>query len=888
MEPSIAGRDFDSWLDWSGNADSTIDPPLLATALNELGVNPADTLYPVSPCSTANSDRRRSATKSSFLTASKIENLPTPEQSSSSPEASQYNTSRLSDESARDYPAVAPRPLLKRKLSPQDVPTRPERDAKPPPKKRPHNVIEKRYRANLNAKIAELRDSIPSLRSIKKVQAGEDAGTSDEDGDGLTPSGKFNKASVLAKAVEYIKHLERRNTSLDKDNETLKSRLETLEKVLAQGGNQEERLEAFTSQDVIEKSKSSEGNSENGPKQSHPPQGLIPVPESWRKFRESRSQEHYGQIYDTPSEGSRLKGKWPSRIMFSSLAGLMIMEGLSSSDQGTTSKEKGLFGIPLELLDGYRFLRSPRIYLSAFAQFCRHGGVVPLLKGFMALTILAFFIFAYLFNSKPAAPVEESAKPPRAPEELYLTSPIEVRRRAWSTSMQVLGLPHHHFFKEWMAVTAEWLRYSFRFLFGSQACAWVTGRSADDEIARVKAWDIAIDAQLAGGDPEISRSRVVLTSFGSGTLPRTPLRLMQKALHCRVLMWHVGRHKNSVTTRIANAVGVYFSNREWRRAQQIQETLPNGSGDSLPPYLSALLEHGCNDVFTDAVVQRAYNLMYDRPTAEDSDNRLMDVIVEDHAIRSPLDAIAAWWSSQALEQTLRSSNENSEYGETLQHLQAALRVAPSGSAAQTRALALHALFYPAHRSEYLARAWRALPSAAMSPLAGLAGPYFIDSSTPRSARVEISHILQCIELVTRMEASPEETPPVVEIDPDQMTLLSFVAFRFLLHKLQQLEQSPAPSLLYTTVARTLCSWLHSDVADAKIVPRDLVMKTEDMCDDMDGDDIETRRRLSHDTGYETQEDEDETKDMTAPFRKMTTGWDDGTLRTLATQGDLYV
>ena len=59
--------------------------------------------------------------------------------------------------------------MLKRKLSPSDVPTPDQRtEAIPAAKKRPHNVIEKRYRANLNEKIAELRDSVPSLRITKK------------------------------------------------------------------------------------------------------------------------------------------------------------------------------------------------------------------------------------------------------------------------------------------------------------------------------------------------------------------------------------------------------------------------------------------------------------------------------------------------------------------------------------------------------------------------------------------------------------------------------------------------------------------------------------------------------------------------------------------------
>ena len=462
--------------------------------------------------------------------------------------------------------------------------------------------------------------------------------SSDDELDGVPSSGKLNKASILSKAVEYIHQLEMRNKSLDKDNESLKTRLQTLEKVLEQGGNQAQRLDAFTSQEVIERSSTptldaqSQTNEDARPS-THPPQGIIPVPDAWRRFRENQvsPQEHYGHTYDVPSERSMLKGKWPTRVMLGSLAGLMIMEGFGESDHGTTSKGKGLFGIPLELLDGYSFLISPRIYMSGFAQYCRHGGVFPLLKGFCALSILAFFVFAYLFNSKPNAAPKMKEETPTSPQESTLTSPIDVRRRAWSTSMQVLGLPHHHFFNEWTAVTLEWLKYSVRYLFGMKVYTWITGRSGEDEIARIKAWDIATDAQLAGGDAEISRSRVLLTSFGAGNMPRTPLRLMLKALHCRVLLWQVGGPRNSLGARLATVIATFFGNREWWRAKRLHEVYDGV--DRLPPYLVSLLEQDGEDVFSDAIIQRAYNLMYDRPTGEDCEDQLMDVVVEDHAIQ---------------------------------------------------------------------------------------------------------------------------------------------------------------------------------------------------------------------------------------------------------------
>jgi hypothetical protein len=96
-----------------------------------------------------------------------------------------------------------------------------------PPKKTAHNMIEKRYRTNLNDKIAALRDSVPALRvMIKKNSRGEEI---QEDLQGLTPAHKLNKATVLSKATEYIAHLEKCNKYLTKENASLKARVDAFE-----------------------------------------------------------------------------------------------------------------------------------------------------------------------------------------------------------------------------------------------------------------------------------------------------------------------------------------------------------------------------------------------------------------------------------------------------------------------------------------------------------------------------------------------------------------------------------------------------------------------------------------------------------------------------------
>jgi len=116
----------------------------------------------------------------------------------------------------------------KRKSSVEDEDDEDDEDSngRHPVKKTAHNMIEKRYRTNLNDKIAMLRDSVPSLRVMSKKNHGEDE---TEDLQGLTPAHKLNKATVLSKATEYIAHLEKRNKVLTKENQALKARVDAFE-----------------------------------------------------------------------------------------------------------------------------------------------------------------------------------------------------------------------------------------------------------------------------------------------------------------------------------------------------------------------------------------------------------------------------------------------------------------------------------------------------------------------------------------------------------------------------------------------------------------------------------------------------------------------------------
>lgn len=88
----------------------------------------------------------------------------------------------------------------KRKVSSEPEDDDDDDDDKPV-KKTAHNMIEKRYRTNINDKIAALRDSVPSLRIMSKSARGEDTTQDREELHGLTPAHKLNKATVQSLAL---------------------------------------------------------------------------------------------------------------------------------------------------------------------------------------------------------------------------------------------------------------------------------------------------------------------------------------------------------------------------------------------------------------------------------------------------------------------------------------------------------------------------------------------------------------------------------------------------------------------------------------------------------------------------------------------------------------
>ena len=483
------------------------------------------------------------------------------------------------------------------------------------PKKTAHNMIEKRYRTNLNDKIAALRDSVPSLRVMAgTAKLGDD--DEEEDLEGLTPAHKLNKATVLAKATEYIRHLEKRSKKLQEENEHLKNRLSAFEKLATMGGAM--------------------AGSGGRTSSTGPGGGLM------------------------------------SRLMVGSLAGLMVANGLQEQE----GNNRGLFA-PLPFTMPFDF------YIPQ--PLSNHQPFLLFFKIFLLIAAVVYVFAPGFFDAKPKKAKAEQPQPVLSAVP-SLASPVEVRRRAWLTAIQTVSVPQS-FWLELAALGLKFMKLGLRQLVGWHGYALITGMTIDQEVARIKAWTIALDAQLAGGDENVTHARLLLSLLASFTIPATPSRLMLNALHIRVLFWDL--HLGFET--FAQKFSAYY----WNEARRLQKSTPQSNSEALPEHMACLLDLDASDVLADRIIQRAYNLAYNRPTEQNDTEEYsddgMNAVVEDQAIRSPLDAVAAWYSSLVLHRgfltSLKNHSKPEEVSRMEEDLDCALKIAPPTSVAQLRVLA---------------------------------------------------------------------------------------------------------------------------------------------------------------------------------------------------------
>ncbi|ENH61855.1 Sterol regulatory element-binding protein 1 [Fusarium oxysporum f. sp. cubense race 1] len=655
-----------------------------------------------------------------------------------------------------------------------------EEDGDQPVKKTAHNMIEKRYRTNLNDKIAALRDSVPSLRIMSKSARGEDTTEDREELHGLTPAHKLNKATVLSKATEYIRHLEKRNNRLLDENGAMQARIAAFEKLFMAGAMNGAISPLQQPPTPIQYAQDAQqfvgGPSQDGNAQ---PGGMIQVPDDMKRI--ITQQMASGQPYPVPQQQFRggnpalirqqqlqqqqqmQQGRWNNagpyfgKLMVGSLAGLMILEAMREDEVSNEKPEgRGLFAMPIQLLKsaasgldltvgGYHLHTSLRIIL--------------LLGTFLWVFVPSLFTQAPQKSKKPQVGVLQAAP--------SLASPIHVRRQAWLTAIQTVWVPRHNFFLEAAALILKTLKLSLRNAIGVHGYQAITGLTQEQETARVQAWSIALDSQLAGGDVEINKSRLILTLLASGTLPDTPARLMLKALHIRVLLWDLSQ--NRLQLGAINIVAAKLARSKWNEARQLNRLLTQlhresseQHDDGLPEHLALLVEQDCDEVLNDDVIQRAHNLAFNTDTDYNVVTPMdgMDSVVDDTAIGSPLDAVAAWWSTQFLHRTLVATLEKDE--ETLstkvEDIELTIKAAPLGSTAQARAIVARAVLVDKARGANIASALQSMGNEKVDAL--LSSSICVVDSSFQASTPDLRLALRCamaIAHLRRVECTPGST-----------------------------------------------------------------------------------------------------------------------------------
>ncbi|KAJ9151283.1 Sterol regulatory element-binding protein 1 [Pleurostoma richardsiae] len=735
-----------------------------------------------------------------------------------------------------------------------------------PVKKTAHNMIEKRYRTNLNDKIAALRDSVPSLRIMSKSARGEDTTEDREELHGLTPAHKLNKATVLSKATEYIRHLEKRNNRLMDENGAMQQRIAAFEKLFMAGamnGTMSPMQQPPTPMQYPQDS--SYMNTPMGTPRGPDPQGMIQVPDDMKRIIDA--QMAAGRPYPIPAQNFQQNpallrqqqiqqqqqmqanrwqntGPYFGKLMVGSLAGLMILEAARENEQSNEKPEgRGLFALPLQVLGP---LVSGSHFSVAGYQFAT-GQVLHTLKLLLLFGALLWAFVPSLFAPKPP----KSQKPSQTNASLQavpsLASPIHVRRQAWLTAIQTVWVPQHNFILEAAALILKTMKLSLRNTIGVHGYQMLTGLTEEQETARVQAWSIALDAQLAGGDVEINKSRLTLTLLASGTLPETPLRLMLKALHIRVLLWQLGKHG------VHNTFAAKLARSKWNEARQLYRMMNQlrrseaSSDEELPEHLAILLEQDCDEVLNEDIVQRANNLAWNRSTTYDVvvDVDGMNAVVEDPAVRSPMDAVAAWWSCLTLQRVLTTSLSEEPTIETAalidDEVNLAIKAAPIGSNAQVRAIVARAVLVEEKRGANIAVALQAMGPTLnpdKHPQYSKGVPPLIES--PMSSILpdpDVQMALRCamaIAHLQRFEVPPRSAISVIDgILPGPADGMSLLGCTGAFQLMQRLHQHPVAAEACTgsleRLAAILRIWIGSAEGDKPGLDQEIRHKMVDCC-----------------------------------------------------------
>jgi hypothetical protein len=559
-----------------------------------------------------------------------------------------------------------------------------------------------------------------------------------------------------------------------------------------------------------------------------------------QQYRAQHTQPIYARPPNAPVQAQNqprvIKGKGgiANKVMLGAMAGVMVMEGFGEQQQsGDASSSRALAAFPVNLVR--RALGGS--VASPAATTLADNAFLPLMKTLLVVGVLVYLLTPLFKNSSPKH--KKSRSSVQLPQAPSLASPVEVRRKAWLTAIQSVWVPKH-FLLEVLAVGTKMFQLSVRRLIGSEAFTSITGTSKEEEAARIKAWDIAIDAQLAGGDAEVSYYRLLLTLMASGTLPDSPTRLAQKAVHFRVFFWEVanaGYGNLAMFKQLTERVGkIYWDSARKQQKELIHARAQGRPGleddvDLLPDHLARLVELDCDEVLGDEMIQRAWNLAWNKPSANSlAPNDARDSVVEDHAIRSPLDAVAAWYANILVDETLADALSTGRSRFDIEYyLRLAMSIAPPASATQARTLAAKAVLSNSNREDNIVTALNALPVTSLN------SPVNLVNHAPASPEVRTALTLAKLISLSSTSAPPAARANAaraltsLHLSPDRFTLLTAVGTFRLLRVLSADRQAATSLQGLEEVACSLRVWVGTSAGRRAALSKDERSRIVDCC-----------------------------------------------------------
>jgi hypothetical protein len=278
---------------------------------------------------------------------------------------------------------------------------------------------------------------------------------------------------------------------------------------------------------------------------------------------------------------------------------------------------------------------------------------------------------------------------------------------------------------------------------------------------------------------------------------------------------------------ITCAIAARLAKSKWIEARELNRMFKQATktysmmyDDALPEHLATLVELECDDVLNSGVLQRAHNLAFRQDTAYGVDALdsidAMDSVVFDSAVASPMDAVAAWWSTQTLHQVLTATLSKDDEGLASrgESLELAIKSAPVGSEARARAIVARAVLADQHRGSNIAAALRTLGRDKMGAPKGDASSIMASGrSSSSDANLELA--ICCATAIAHLKRSRNKATNnlrglrfidsiSIPREPSRMSLLAFTAT---LELAEQLYQHKAAAETYSNSLERLSSAL---------------------------------------------------------------------------------